>query len=276
MTSGIAEAVAKVREAAGVIFDADSLVRSVGVELRSGRAGYAAVRNVNLVRPLSACARPENYQTEFSGIPIRFIESKYDPRALARVPHSGPPGRGGGSSIPERQQHSPLVCGLQIQNIDDDLRTGEIGRGNINVGTLGCFVERDTGAKALLSNNHVVAGENRGRVGLDRILQPGSSAFVPGMVVGTLSRFVPIKASPPNASIVDGTEYPSQVLKSTRCPPLRLSRLRGTLFSGYSRGGARINRAGVDIASRSVGETRVSFHSRDWRRRCSSRCPTRL
>jgi S1-C subfamily serine protease len=62
---------------------------------------------------------------------------------------------------------------------------------------LGCFVRLDNGGNALLSNNHVVAGENRGRKGDDRILQPGSSIFDPADQIAVLSDFVAIQDSPP-------------------------------------------------------------------------------
>jgi len=45
------------------------------------------------------------------------------------------------------------VCGLQIENADDDQRTGVVAGGHIIVGTLGCFVRLAAGGLAILSNN---------------------------------------------------------------------------------------------------------------------------
>ena len=43
-----------------------------------------------------------------------------------------------------------------------------------------CFVRREQTPRVyLLSNDHVIAGENRGVKAADRILQPGSRTFVP-------------------------------------------------------------------------------------------------
>jgi len=101
--------------------------------------------------------------------------------------------------VPEQSHHRPLVCGLQLENVDDDLRTGIIAGGHIIVGTLGCFVTAG-GQKAMLSNNHVLAGENRGQNAQDRILQQGTGQFSLAEHAGTLTQFVAIRPSPPGAS----------------------------------------------------------------------------
>jgi hypothetical protein len=50
---------------------------------------------------------------------------------------------------------------------------GSVGHYRITAGTLGCFVRRrEDGTVLILSNNHVLADENAGRIG-DAILQPG-------------------------------------------------------------------------------------------------------
>jgi hypothetical protein len=51
---------------------------------------------------------------------------------------------------------------------------GSVGHFKITAGTLGCFVRARIGdALHILTNNHVLADENRAKVG-DAILQPGA------------------------------------------------------------------------------------------------------
>ena len=193
-----------VEAAAQEIFDADPAVRSVGVAQNGVAYGYVAVRNV--AAPLAFGAKiggPAIPQT-FRGLSIHYRNSAANPRSLARVPHAGPASPGVGSLVLEQQLHRLLVCGLQIQNYDDDVRTGEINSGYIIIGTLGCFVELPGQVKAIVSNNHVVAGENRGINAHDRILQSGSASFAASMHVATLSDHVQLIVSPPGASIAAG------------------------------------------------------------------------
>ncbi len=122
-----------------------------------------------------------------------------------KVPFAGPGSPTAGSSVIEQQVIRPLCDGLQIQNFDNDIRTGVIAGGHIIIGTLGCFVKLKNGKAAILSNNHVVAGENHGKKKQDRILQSGSGTFQPGQHVATLANFIRIKPSPAGASVIDGT-----------------------------------------------------------------------
>ena len=83
----------------------------------------------------------------------------------------------------QQQRQRPLRIGVSIGHV------------NVTAGTLGAFVRgRDDGTLFILSNNHVLANENRGRAG-DAILQPGSlDGGRPGEdTVGQLSRFVRLK-----------------------------------------------------------------------------------
>src|SRR3546814_20460298 len=69
-----------------------------------------------------------------------------------------------------------------------------IGHAAITAGTLGGLVrDRETGAVAILSNNHVLANSNQGTAG-DAILQPGPAdgGTDPGDRIATLARFVEI------------------------------------------------------------------------------------
>ncbi len=92
-------------------------------------------------------------------------------------------------SIPwHRQQTRPLLIGSSISHLE------------VNAGTLGCFAkDRDSGATLVLSNNHVLANENRGQPG-DAILQPssGDGGESSQHTVGTLERFVALESSGPN------------------------------------------------------------------------------
>lgn len=79
-----------------------------------------------------------------------------------------------------------------------------IGHYTITAGTLGALVyDRFTGARLILSNNHVLAAGNLAVVG-DPILQPGpyDGGRDPDDRIGTLERFVELR-SPPDANPVD-------------------------------------------------------------------------
>lgn len=67
-----------------------------------------------------------------------------------------------------------------------------VGHFRITAGTLGCLV-RKRNALYILSNNHVLANSNSGRIG-DPILQPGriDGGIQPRDVIAKLSQFVPI------------------------------------------------------------------------------------
>ncbi len=67
-----------------------------------------------------------------------------------------------------------------------------VGHFRITAGTIGCLVRRGR-ACFILSNNHVLANVNQGRIG-DPIVQPGpyDGGRVPQDVIARLSQFVPI------------------------------------------------------------------------------------
>ena len=99
------------------------------------------------------------------------------------------------------------VPGLQDEN--RPLRIGcSVGHFRITAGTLGCIVRNSKGDMLILSNNHVLADENRARKG-DAILQPGDldGGKRPGSVVAKLKTFTSLKKrgvnlvdSPPRSS----------------------------------------------------------------------------
>jgi hypothetical protein len=108
-------------------------------------------------------------------------KGEVDVRYIGRVvKRAGPPWY--------RRRTRPLKPGLSI------------GHFRVTAGTLGAFVrDRKSGATMLLSNNHVLANENRARRG-DPILQPG--AFDGGTRdadrVGRLARSVKLRKDVPN------------------------------------------------------------------------------
>jgi hypothetical protein len=108
----------------------------------------------------------------------------------------------------------------QLRGRSRPLRIGNsIGHYEVTAGSLGGFVGPPGGAPALLSNNHVLAGENRGDLG-DAILQP--AVFDGGTIdsdrVAALSKFVPLEIERVNtvdcalAQIDDGVEFDESTL----------------------------------------------------------------
>ncbi len=203
ISGGVAfsEALDNLDSAVAEIYASDSGARSVGITRHGDGFGYRVVRNSRVIRPLSAPSAP---LTQFNRVPVRITEVPTEVSSLARIPHSGPGGPGGSSTVPERDRQRPLTAGLQIQNFDDDQREGHIDEGFIIIGTLGCFVRTEDGTASLLSNNHVVAAENRGRRGEDRILQPGNGVFDPAQHIATLGEYVDLLPSPPGARAIFG------------------------------------------------------------------------
>ncbi len=90
---------------------------------------------------------------------------------------------------------------------------GSIGHVDITAGTLGCFVTKNGAVDYVLSNNHVLANENAGKVG-DRIIQPGDfdGGRNPADTIGRLAAFTRLKklknlVDCAIASLDEGTEY---------------------------------------------------------------------
>lgn len=91
---------------------------------------------------------------------------------------------------------------------------GSLGHHAITAGTLGAFVTRGDGHDLILSNNHVLANENRGRVG-DPILQPGPTdgGRRPRDCVARLEKYVHLRSARINrvdcamAALEEDVEY---------------------------------------------------------------------
>lgn len=98
---------------------------------------------------------------------------------------------------------------------------GSIGHYKVTAGTLGCFVRaRGNGRTLILSNNHVLANENRSKRG-DPILQPGAydHGRNPADVAGGLFRGIRLKSRGANlldcavASVKDGMRFDKTLLR---------------------------------------------------------------
>jgi hypothetical protein len=107
------------------------------------------------------------------------------------------------------------------QKMTRPLRIGaSIGHYKITAGTLGAFVRsRDDGSILVLSNNHVLANENKAKRG-DHILQPGAhdEGKDPEHKIGELLRFVKLRKAEANhvdaavATIDGGIEFDHRTL----------------------------------------------------------------
>ncbi|HJZ54517.1 MAG TPA: trypsin-like peptidase domain-containing protein [Gemmataceae bacterium] len=191
------------------LFDADPQIQAVGIARHEGGFGFKAVKNEAKIVPASAAHGASRPPRSIKRIPVTVETVQADVEAHLIAPHPL-----AASFVPEQQLHRPLVCGLQVQNVDDDDRqrkAGKLGAGYIIIGTLGCFVRLADGASAILSNNHVLAGENRGVKGKDRILQPGNLSFSTTQHIATLTDFVTLNPSPASARPARGNVVYNEV-----------------------------------------------------------------
>lgn len=67
--------------------------------------------------------KPGRRPTRIHDIAIEWVEAHIDPLPLARFPPLGGP-------VLERHRHRPIAQGLQIQNFDDDDRSGLVDKGD--------------------------------------------------------------------------------------------------------------------------------------------------
>jgi hypothetical protein len=184
------------------LFDADPQIQAVGIARHESAFGFKAVKNTARIVTTAAAKNAKTVPRTIKKVPVVIDSVKADIEPHLMAPHPL-----AASLIPEQQQQQPLACGLQLQNVDDDDRqrtAGALGQNLIIIGTLGCFVRRASGAVAVLSNNHVLAGENRGQNGKDRILQPGNLTFTSNQHIATLADFVALQPSPANARPAKG------------------------------------------------------------------------
>jgi hypothetical protein len=132
------------------------------------------------------------------------------------------------------------------------LRIGySVGHYKITAGTLGAFVRsRPGGVPAILSNNHVLANENRARVG-DAILQPGNydGGKNPADAIAKLGKFIRLRRNGTNlvdaaiATVNEGVKIDEVTLKG-------IGKLKGVSAA------AAIARMRVRKTGRTTGATR--------------------
>jgi len=105
-----------------------------------------------------------------------------------------------------------------------------IGHFAITAGTLACLV-RDAGETFILSNNHVLANENRGAEG-DPILQPGrfDGGKTDRDVIGRLDTFIAV--DPDEVNLVDSALAKPFDERDVTPDILGIGRLRGTKEAG--------------------------------------------
>jgi hypothetical protein len=225
--------------AAAELFAMDPQIMSVGIGSMPGGYGFRVVRrraaNVRALQRLDA----HTLATGVRGIAIDLHEVQGAVRAhvkVARLGHSSL--EQDEPALPEQDHRRPLCAGLQLQNWDADAREGLLEEGCAEVGSLGMLLAH--GERTLmLSNNHVLAGQNRGRLG-DRIAQPGGEQLEDGDVIARLERFVELRTSPIGAhprwgnvlwNEVDAAVAvlaPERAWASGFLPHHRLPTLRGT------------------------------------------------
>lgn len=199
-----AEAQAALNTAVQQLFE-NPITRSVGIGAHGDGYGFHVIRNTSQITALAAKVAISGLTLStpamIDNVPISAFDRDADIVPHVKLPFSGPGSPGTSSLVPEQLMHRPLVCGLQIENYDDDVRTGSIAAGHMIVGSIGCFVVLN-GATAILSNNHVVAGENRGVNGADRIIQSGDGT--PANLVAMLTNYHQLIAAAPGATPATG------------------------------------------------------------------------
>jgi len=181
---------------ATTLFGMDPQIVSVGIIAMAGGYGYVVRRHQ---APGIAALRQIEAEdiAQAHDIAVIVRESPAPIRPLVELPSSAANHGPSAATIPEQARQRPLCPGLQLQNWDFDARMGLLCAERVEVGSLGMVLERD-GGRLLLSNNHILAGQNRGRIG-DRIAQPGGARLDESEVIGRLERFVALEPSPAHA-----------------------------------------------------------------------------
>ena len=209
------------------------------MQLESARALKAEVLE-RVVQPLRE-ASPRARGLAYSAGPVRVL--KETPRLMAVG--IAPASKGDGYQLAVRLQRRGLAEGEEVARLrkmaknEIDVRFvgrvhkratgtpwhlernrplrigGSVGHFNITAGTLGGFVtSRGKNDVLILSNNHVLADENRCKVG-DAILQPGDidGGKKQADQVAKLLKFIPLSSAKPNtldcatAKLLDGIEW---------------------------------------------------------------------
>lgn len=140
-----------------------------------------------------------------------------------------------------QKRRRPLVIGCSI------------GHHKITAGTLGCFAQlRTSNVTVILSNNHVLANENKAKAG-DAILQPGTfdEGTNPADAVATLLKFIRLKRNQTN--FVDAAiAQPSSDIRFNKTKLGGFGKLKG-MGPDFLDEGTRVRKVG-----RTTGETKGS------------------
>lgn len=192
------------------------------VHLQSARELKAEL----LAAPAAAALEPARPRQVAIGIARR---TRRDYRLAVRIQHPGLAARARAEAIRERAKGEvdlryvgriSALARLARQGRQRPLRMGiSLGHYRIAAGTLGAFVRLRRGGERILSNNHVLADQDRGRRG-DAIVQPGpyDGGRAPDDRVGLLAEWVRLSSTRANrvdaalATIDDGVAYRAGVL----------------------------------------------------------------
>jgi hypothetical protein len=178
--------------AAAELFAMDPQIMSVGIGSMPGGHGFRVVRQqtakIRALRKLDA----HTIALGVRGIAIDVHEVENRVRPQVKL-HSSTLALGG-PTLPEQVRQRPLCAGLQLQNWDCDARDGVLAAECVEVGSLGMLLEHD-GRALLLSNNHVLAGQNQAQLG-DRIAQAGGEQLDVDDAIARLEGFVELRPSP--------------------------------------------------------------------------------
>jgi hypothetical protein len=183
--------------AAAELFAMDPQIMSVGIGSVPGGHGFRVVRrqtaNVRALRQLDA----RTLAAGVRGIVIDLHDVCGPVRPQVQL-RSGTLDQGE-PELAEQARSRPLCPGLQLQNWDCDAREGLIAADCVEVGSLGMLLAHGE-RTLLLSNNHVLAGQNRAQLG-DRIAQPGGEQLDDRDAIARLERFVELRTSPIGAHV---------------------------------------------------------------------------
>lgn len=180
-------AVARLERAAVTLFQRDPRARTLGVRSRGDGHAFVSTRSLSIPVPLGLDA---DLPVELEGIPVSFRNTHGVPKPMVE---------------PECGSHRPLCLGLELENADLNARLGYTQRPLL--GTLGGVVRFPDGGMGLLSNNHVLAGNNRGQAG-DRVAQPaGSLDPAAPDPVAVLESWVDLRPSPYDAATTGQVIY---------------------------------------------------------------------
>lgn len=177
----------------------DPQIVSVGITEMSGGHGLLVVRQRSAgVRALYELG-PATLRLGVRGMPVRLCETTAPLRPQVLLPASDLSPSESQRMLPEQGIHRPLRPGLQLQNWDSDKRLGLLDAAQIEVGSLGMMID-DRRGPLLLSNNHVLAAQNRAELG-DRIVQAGGGDLDEDDVIARLERFVALCPSEAGAHL---------------------------------------------------------------------------